>query len=240
MNRWLLPLVAAIGVLVGAGIVWGWDRFAAPGGAERARVERIVRDYVLANPELIPQAIDRLRERESAKVVAQHRRAVETPFAGAWAGNPGGDVTLVEYYDYNCGYCRASLPLVAELIRRDPKLKVVYRELPVLAPSSRDAARASLAAAQQGRFAAFHDALYRGGPVSDASIAAAAKQAGVSLRTQADPKLDGEIETNLRTAASLGMTGTPSWVVGDRMLSGAVPIDDLEKAIAAARGQRES
>ena len=105
--------VAALGALIGAGAVWSADRLVAPGGADRLRIERVVHDYMLSHPEIIPQAMQALQARESGKAVAANRDAITTPFASAWAGNPKGDVTLVEYYDYNCGYCRASLPMIA-------------------------------------------------------------------------------------------------------------------------------
>ena len=196
-----------------------------------------VRGYLMAHPEVIPEAMRRLQEREAGKSVAANRDSITTPFAGAWAGNPKADVTLVEYYDYNCGYCRASLPAIRQLLADDPNLRIVFRELPVLADSSRDAARISLVAAAQDKFSKFHDALYAGGPVSTDTIAAAARTAGVDtsdLSTIA-PKVDAEIASNLDTAAKLGITGTPSWVIGDRVMSGAFPIEDLKRAIAEAR-----
>ena len=235
MTRYTLPLIAGLGAVIGAGAVWSYDRFAAPHGPDQARIERVVHDYVLAHPEIIPQAMQTLQDRQSGQAVAANRDAITAPFGSAWAGNPRGDVTLVEYFDYNCGYCRASLPLIADLIKRDPKLRVVYRDLPILSDESRIAARASLAAAQQGKFQGFHDALYAGGPVSEASIKGAAAKAGVSLAAIDVAAVDAEIAKNMQTAAKLGMNGTPSWVVGDRILSGALPIEDIEKAIAAAR-----
>jgi len=234
MNKMMLPAIAAVGAVLGGFAVWGYDR--QGGGVERAQVEAIVHDYMLAHPEILPEAMEKLRDRESGKTVAANRDAIVTPFGSAWAGNPKGDVTLVEYFDYNCGYCRASLPMIAKLIAADPKVRVVFRELPILSAESRVAARASLAAAQQGKFAAFHDALYAGGQVSDATIAAAAAKAGVDINQVGFTKTaDAEIGKNMETAAKLGMTGTPSWVVGDRILSGALPLEDLQKAVAAAR-----
>ena len=229
MNRWLFPLMALAGGLVGAGAVAALDR-----------PDDEVRDYLLAHPEVIPEAMQKLQEREAGRSVSANRAAITTPFGSAFAGNPKGDVTLVEYYDYNCGYCRASLPAIRQLIAEDPKLHVVFRELPILAESSRSAARISLVAAAQGKFNAFHDALYAGGRVSDASIAAAAKTAGVDVSRLAAlaPRIDAEIARNLETAARLGVTGTPSWVVGDRVLSGALPVEELKRAIAAARAER--
>ncbi|WP_112381757.1 MULTISPECIES: DsbA family protein [Sphingomonas] len=203
----------------------------------QTRGETDVRAYLLEHPEVIPEAMARLQERESGKAVAQVADQVTKPFGSAWSGNPKGDVTLVEYYDYNCGYCRASLPLLKQLTDADPKLRIVYRELPILAESSRDAARMSLLAAAQGKFQAFHDALYAGGQVTDASIAAAARTAGVDTGKLAafTPTADAEIVRNMETAGRLGLNGTPAWIVGSRVLSGALPLEELQKAIADAR-----
>ncbi|HEX8388085.1 MAG TPA: DsbA family protein [Sphingomonas sp.] len=223
--RWLLPAVALGGAALGAGGVYAVGK--ASGGA-------MVREYLLANPEVIPEAMERLQRREQARAVAKAGGGVAKPYPGAFMGNPDGDVTLVEYYDYNCGICRASLPVVRELIRRDPKLKVVFREMPVLAPSSRDAALASLAAARAGRFAAFHNALFGRGPVTSDSIAAAARTAGVALPGP-DRTADAEIERNLRTANELGITGVPSWVVGDQVFVGGHGVERLRQAIAEVR-----
>src|SRR3546814_5072399 len=149
-----------------------------PGG-DRARIEAVVHDYVLEHPELIPQAIQRWQDRETGRVSAANKAAILTPVASAWMGNPKGDVTVVEYFDYNCGFCRASLPTIAALVKADPNVKIVFRELPVLSEESGVAARWSLAAAKAGKFNAFHEALYAGGPITEASMAAAARVAGL-------------------------------------------------------------
>jgi protein-disulfide isomerase len=238
VSRLLLVALVLIGALFGAGGTWLAERIAPSelSGADQARLGRAVREYVLANPELIREASQRLRDKDTAKLLTGVRGDIETPVGSAWAGNPKGDVTVVEYFDYNCGYCRAILPTIDRLIADDPKVRVVYRELPVLAESSRAAAQASLKAATQGKFARFHQALYAAGPVSGATIAAAARVAGVDL-AQPAPDGDAELSRNLSTAARLGMGGTPSWVIGDRILSGALPLDQLKEAIAAARAR---
>ncbi|WP_375273213.1 DsbA family protein [Sphingomonas sp.] len=236
MNRSTLLGMVALGAAFGAGGMFLADRM-APGdlnGADKARVERVVRDYVLANPELIPQAMQKLQERDAARAVAASRGAIEQPYAGAWIGNPKGDVTLVEYYDYNCGFCRATLPVLQKLVDQDPQLRIVFKELPVLSEQSRVAARAALAAARQNKFKPFHDALYGAGPVSDATIAAAGRASDVDVAA-IPSDADATIRDNLETAAKLGITGTPSWVVGDQVLTGALPIDQLQSAIARAR-----
>ena len=224
MNRWILPAVALAGGLVGAGGIYA---------VGEARSGATVREYLLENPEIIPEAMERLQQREQARAVAG-AGDVTKPYAGAFMGNPNGDVVLVEFFDYNCGICRANLPVVRELVRRDPKLKVVFRELPVLAPSSGDAARASLAAARANRFAPFHTTLFSGGPVSPQSIAAAARAAGVAVPAE-NRSADAEITRNLETAGKLGITGVPSWVVGNEVLIGGQSVERLQQAIAAAR-----
>ena len=224
----LLALVALAGAGLGA---------AGMLVADGARGGDGVRRYLLAHPEVIPEAMQRLRDRETGKVIAAGRPAIETPVGSAWAGNPKGDVTLVEYYDYNCGYCRASRPTVAALLAVDPGLRVVYRELPVLAPSSHAAALASLAAARQGKFAAFHDALFAGGQVTDASIAAAATAAGVAVPRTPTSADESEIAANMKSAGDLGIGGTPGWVIGDRVMIGAQTLDALRDAAAAARAR---
>jgi len=232
VNRLSLTLAALAGLALGMLAMLLWSGRAPVG---RAATEQVVRDYVLAHPELIPEAMAKLQQREQARAVAGLADTVTRPYAGAWTGNPRGDVTVVEYYDYNCGYCRASLPAIRELVAGDPGVRVVFRELPILAPTSRDAARASLAAAKANRFAAFHDALYGAGRVTPESIAAAARTAGVDLSRADTAAADAEIASNLQAAGTLGLTGTPSWVIGSQLLSGAVSLDRLREAVAQAR-----
>ncbi|WP_343525803.1 DsbA family protein [Sphingomonas sp.] len=228
-----LAAVAVLGGLIGGGTALALAPMVAPGGPSG----EMVRSYLLDHPEVIPEAMQRLQDREQGKAVAAISGDLTKAFGNAYSGNPKGDVTLVEFYDYNCGYCRASLPLLKQLVQADPKLRIVYRELPILAPSSKAAARMSLLAAAQGKFLAFHDALYAGGPVSDATIAAAARAARVDTTKLAafQPQADAEIARNMEAAGRLGLNGTPSWIVGNRVLSGALPIEQLQKAIADAR-----
>jgi len=240
-----LTLVAA---LIGAGAFWLFERAmpSAVGATDQARIERVVHDYVLAHPEILPEAMQKLREREVAdqqvqarKVVAANRGAILKPFAGAWAGNPQGDVTIVEYFDYNCGYCRAGLPVVAQLLASDPKVKLVYREYPVLSEESGVAAKLSLAAADQGKFAAFHDALYAGGQLSKESMMAAARTAGLDLNKAAAlaPRAEKEIAANLALGREMGLTGTPSWVIGDKVVSTLLSLEQMQQAVAEARAK---
>ncbi len=161
------------------------------------------------------------------------------PFPGAVMGNPKGKVVLVEFTDFACGYCRQSVADVDALISENPDLKVVIRELPIIAPTSADAARWGLAAAEQGKYPEFHRAMFAAGRTDAASIEMAARAAGLDLdraRTFIkDPSVQAELASNLELARQLGIDGTPSWIAGGELLSGAVGKETLGKALAAAR-----
>jgi protein-disulfide isomerase len=197
------------------------------------------REYLMANPEVLREASGELQRRDMLARLGDMRGELETPFPGAVLGNPEGSVTLVEFSDYACGFCRQSLPDVQQLIDENPDLKVVVREYPILTPESADAARMALAAAQQGKYTAFHDAMFAMGPPGPDTIEAAAREAGVDL-AQARAAIesgvfDAQLQTNAMLAQQLGVSGTPSWVVGDQALSGALGVETIGAAIEAAR-----
>ena len=229
------PLGAAIiGGLVGAAATAALLIFAAP----QYLSSRIVRDGMRANPEVIMEAADALRDRQYAPVVDAHRAALETPFASSWEGAEKPEITLVEFFDYACGYCRASLPHVDRLLKEDPGLRIVYRELPILGPDSVTAARVALEASKAGRFNQFHDALWAAGRPGPQTVAAAASVAGIAPQPTSDPRVEAELRKNFQLAGQLGATGTPVFIVGDRVMNGAVGYDALKEAIAAARAKR--
>lgn len=227
--RWFLTLaVALVAGFAGAAL---WD---VTGLGDRS-----TRAYLLANPEVLPEAMEVLQRREQQTRIAPLRAELEQPYPGAVLGNPAGSVTLVEFSDYACTYCRQSLADVASLIAANPDLRVVIREYPILSPESLDAARMALAAAQQGRFARFHEAMYRLGPPNAQTIAAAAAEAGVDLAKAraaiASGQFDPHLQGNVLLAQQLGISGTPGWVAGNRMLNGALGEKALGQAIEEAR-----
>ncbi|MDE2620564.1 MAG: thioredoxin domain-containing protein [Sphingomonadales bacterium] len=233
---------AGLGALGG----WWWesrrtglDPAGNLGSGERAAIEQVVHDYLMAHPEVLPKAMDALQERQNSHQLASVRGEVERAVPGAVLGNPNGKVVLVEFTDYACGYCRKSVADVDALVAANPDLKVVIRELPILTPESADAAKMALAAAEQGKFAAFHKAMFAAGRPSAGTIAAAARDAGLDLARAraviARPETEAELVRNLDLAKALGFNGTPSWVVGDALLSGAVGPDQLSRAVADAR-----
>lgn len=206
---------------------------------ERAATEAIVRAYILENPEIITEAVEILQKRELTKRMDAAGSAITQPFPGAVAGNPNGTITVVEFTDYNCGFCRSSVPDMNRLLASDKDIKLVYRELPILAASSRDAARWALAAAKQGKHKAFHDAMFAAGPANEQSITAAARRAGLNMdqaaKDAASPEVKAEIERNLAMMQQIGFNGTPTFIIGDQMLEGALGYDALKAAVEKAR-----
>ena len=201
---------------------------------------RIVRQGLLADPNILSDAVDALKDAQYAPVLTANRAAIETPFASSWKGAAKPDVTLVEFFDYACPYCKASNPSVDRLLQEDKGLRVVYRELPILGPDSVTAARLSLEASKLGRFAKFHDTLWAAGRPAPDTIAAAAQAADIAPKPDGDPQVEAEIKRNYQLAGELGATGTPLFVIGDRVLNGAVGYDTLKQAIEVARKKASS
>ena len=167
---------AIVGGMVGSVLTAALLFFAAPGVLS----SRIVREGLLADPKILTDTVEALRDAQYAPVLAANRAALETPFASSWKGAAKPEVTLVEFFDYACPYCKASNPAIDRLLREDKGLRVVYRELPILGPDSVTAARLSLEASKLGRFARFHDTLWAAGrpAVSRASADRARSSAG--------------------------------------------------------------
>ncbi|GAA3906368.1 DsbA family protein [Sphingomonas limnosediminicola] len=196
---------------------------------------RMVRQGLLADPAILSDTVDAMRDAQYQPVLQANRAAIETPFASSWKGAAKPDVTLVEFYDYACPYCKASNPFIDRLLKEDKGLRVVYRELPILGPDSLTAARVSLQASKAGRFAQFHDALWGAGRPAADTIAAASQAAAVAPAARNDPEIEAELKRNFGLAGQLGATGTPLFIVGDKVLNGAVGYDALKDAIAKAR-----
>lgn len=188
------------------------------------------RAFLVSNPDILPQMAEAYQAQESAKRLGELGDEVFAAFPGAVLGNPAGKRVLVEFSDYNCTFCEASVKDVKRLVSEDPDLKVVIREWPIF-DGSDQSARMALAAAIQGKYAAFHDAMYTTG-----DIAKAAEIAGLDLaRAEADAASQAvttEIARNLEYARTLGFTGTPAWVAGATPFGGMVGYDKLKAALA--------
>ena len=222
---------AIVGGAIGSALTAALLFFAAPGVLS----SRIVCQGLLADPKILTETVDALRDAQYEPVLAGNRAAIETPFASSWKGAAKPEVTLVEFFDYACPYCKGSNPIVDRLLQEDKGLRVVYRELPILGPDSVAAARLSLQASKLGRFARFHDTLWAAGRPAPDTNAQAAQAAGIAPEPVADAEIETELGRNMKLAGELGATGTPVFVVGDRVMNGAVGYDTLKAAIAKAR-----
>ncbi len=232
-GTWLLggALLIALGFAAGT-------RWSGP-GVNRSATETVVHDYILNHPDIIPKALDNLRNQQASANVNRLRAQIEKPFSGAWAGAASGDVTLTVFSDYFCTFCRASLPDIERLLREDRNLKIVFRELPILSQDSEPAARLALVAARHGRYLPAHRALFASGNANRPARAAIAEQLGIpaDAASMNDAGITAELRNNLALARQLGFDGTPSWVVGNRALNGAVGYDELRAAVAEARAR---
>ena len=208
----------------------------------RTEFERRVRDYILTHPEVIVTALRGLEAQRREAAESEATAAIEARADEIFRDpeSPVGGNTLVEFFDYNCPYCRRMVPVMAEAEAADPRLRIVYKEFPILGAGSTYAARAAVAAHRQGRYLAFHQALMAvQGSVDEGSVLAAATEVGLDLdRLKADmddPAVQAAIDRNLELARALRISGTPSFVVGEEIVRGAVDLTTLQEAIAQAR-----
>ena len=240
-----LGAVIAIGAWIAldiAGVV-PTGSFRQPG----ADFEQRVRDYVTENPEVLVESLLRMQEQqrvvqtdEIGQIIAAHSDAIFNDPATPVGGNPEGDVSLVEFFDYNCPYCRRVAPALVEIEESDPDLRLVYKEWPILGPNSDFAARAALASQSQGKYVAFHKALMlASGLVNESKTLEVAAQVGLDIgrlkQDMATPEVEGMIERNRQLARALRISGTPSFVIGDQMLRGAADAEAIRGYIRAAR-----
>jgi protein-disulfide isomerase len=226
------PWIAAIaGGIVGAALTVGGLALAGPS----LFGERMVREALLSHPEMLMDAGQALRDKQYAQTLEPIRASLERPFYSSWKGAEKPEVTLTYFYDYACGYCRQSNPDIERLLKEDKGLRVVYREFPILGPESIVAARVSLTASKAGKFAAYHDALYAAGRPTQETITLAAKAAGVPTVPMDDAAQEAELKANMALASQLGATGTPLFIVGDKVINAAVGYDALKEAVEAAR-----
>jgi protein-disulfide isomerase len=244
----LKTLMTAVLIQVSLAAIPAW---ADPGfsQAQKDQVDKLIHDYIVGHPDLVMSALqdaqnkaDAARQAQAQSALSQHRQALLHDPNSPVLGNPQGDVTLVEFFDYRCPYCKSSAPDVTELIRSDPHLRVVMKEFPVLGPESVYASRIALIAARHGRYAAFHDAVlaYKGSLDNDTTLAIAGTVGLDARQTEkeaGDPTLDTILQANLDLAKTLSIDGTPTFIVGDTIIPGVADLDDLKEAIATARGK---
>ncbi len=218
---------------------------------QRGEIETIVKNYLIQHPEVLQDAMAELEKRQQAADAEKHRQVVKENTATLFSsphqvvlGNPQGNVTMVEFFDYNCGYCKHALSDMLTLLKTDPNLKFVLKEFPVLGEGSVEAAHVAVAARMQDvtgkKYIEFHQKLLGGrGPADKARALAAAKEVGFDMarieKDMASDEVKKTIDENLKLAELIGVNGTPSYVVGDEVVVGAVGLDALKEKIAAER-----
>ena len=245
--RFAGPAVAALLMLAPLAPVAA-DEFSAP---QKSEIERVIRDYIVSHPEVLQEAIAELDKRQVAADAEKAKAAVannaETIFNSnrqVVLGNPKGDVTMVEFFDYNCGFCKRAMADMLQLLKEDPKLRIVLKEFPVLGPGSIEAAKVAVAVRMQDKagkkYLDFHQKLLGGrGQADKARAVAVAKEVGMDMarldKDMASEEIAASIDEGLKLAETLGLNGTPSYIVGPDIVVGAVGIDALRTKVAMAR-----
>jgi protein-disulfide isomerase len=246
----LRPLVTAIAALALCALP-GATRAQGFSDGQRGEIETIIKNYLVAHPEVLEEAMAELNKRQAAAEAEKHEASVtensETIFnspRGVILGNKDGDVTFVEFFDYNCGYCKRAMADMLDLMKSDPKLRVVLKEFPVLSQGSVEAAQVAVAVRMQDpsgkKYLDFHQKLLGGrGPADKARALAAAKDAGLDVgrieKDLAGPEVRATIEENFKLADAMGMNGTPSYVIGKQIVVGAIGLEGLKEKIGVAR-----
>jgi len=213
------------------------------GPEQKTAIEKLIRDYILNNPEVIIEALERLENRAAGQPSPAQLAAVkdamfrdpETPVA-----NPKGTIPVVEFFDYRCGYCKKMVPDMRRLLQSETGVRVIFKDLPILGPDSVIAARAALASRAQGKYETYHFALMdTKGAFTEPRVLAIAKEVGLDVerlkRDMADPRIDAQIDANLALAKQLNIRGTPTLIIGDAFVPGSVDFDTLKKLVDKAR-----
>ena len=214
---------------------------------QRKAIESIIHDYLTKNPDVLLEALQAAEDKmkgdakdKAAQALSTRRREIfedpDTPFAG----NPNGDVSLVEFFDYRCPYCKQVEPSLEALLGEDRQLRLVYKEFPVLGPESVTASKAALAARKQGKYDAFHRAMMTiKGQINDTAVYKTAESVGVDVdrlkRDMAAPEIARALKANTELADALDIRGTPGFIVGNEIVPGAIDLASLKQLIATAR-----
>jgi protein-disulfide isomerase len=240
----LLALCLCLLIAAAAGPARAADNFSP---AQTKAIERIVRDYLVKHPEVLMEAIQAAEDKDKTdkEVSAEqtirdrHQELYDDPDAQI-GGNPGGDVTIVEFFDYRCPYCKEVQPSLQTLLKTDPKLRVVYKEFPILGPASVYASKMALASRAQGKYLAFHDEMMATkGTIDESVVNRVAASVGIDVakaKAAMDaPKNIGVIKKDYALADALNINGTPAFILGGKLIPWAMSLDDMKSMIAAAR-----
>ncbi len=217
-------------------------------GKDKAAIEKIVHDYILENPEVLIEAIQGLDKKRQAASLAERQAVIEKSHKAIYnnpddfvAGNPKGDVTIVEFFDYQCGYCKRSFEPLMAFVKKDGNIRLVLKEFPILGPVSLEASKAAIAANKQGLYMEMHKALFsHKGQIDSQAIFDIAETIGLDMeklkKDMADPAIADMVSRQYNLAETLKIDGTPAFIVGGELYPGAADHDRLEAMANAARG----
>jgi len=218
--------------------------------SEKRAIENVVRDYIMKNPVVVIEAIQNLQRREQqqaaeraqANLVKLRADLLRDPSAPV-GGNPEGDVTIVEFFDYRCGFCKRVFPAIQEVLRTDKNIRYVFKEFPILGPESVAATRAALAAwfTDPKKYMNFHVAMMGSkGALPESRVMSFAAQVGYDTKTlkkaMSDPRVEAQIQKNHALAQALDINGTPAFIIGNEIVRGAIDLAEIRKLVSAARG----
>ena len=250
MKRYLRPLAVALVVLAAAVPTFAAAQPFSP--EQRGEIEKIIRDYLLKNPELLQEVIQEMERRQAQAEAEKHKEAIKEHAALLFnskrqivLGNPEGDVTMVEFFDYNCGFCRKALADKIELMKNDPKLRLVLKEFPVLGEGSTQAAQVAVSVRLQDKtggkkYFEFHQKMFASrGAIDKARALAVVREIGLDAaraeRDMGSDEVRQTLEEGFRLAEALGINGTPTYVLAGQVVVGAVGTEKLREAINTAR-----
>jgi protein-disulfide isomerase len=213
---------------------------------QKQTIEKIVRDYLIQNPELMMEVSKELEKRQTLLQAAEHTRIISEKKASIFAaksdfviGNPSADITVVEFFDYNCGWCKRAVDEVTKLVKADPNVRVVFKELPIFGENSTFAAKAAMASIHQGKYWDFHLALMKERQVTKENVLRIAENVGLNVaklkEDMANPAYDLALKETSQIAQSLGIEGTPGFIIDAKVSVGFVPADGLQEMIAEIR-----
>ena len=217
---------------------------------QKEALNATIKEYILANPEVLAESLSTFQKKQQDGMAGKFKQNFEENKAELMdggspiAGNPKGDVTVIEFFDYNCGYCKKAIPDITKLLEEDKKVKIVFKEYPILSPKSHEAAAWAIAANKQGKYIEFHTALMsHQGSVDDAALESVAKKVGLDIdklrKDKDDPKIKELLEKDIALAGKLGIRGTPAFIVGDKLNPGYMGYEGLKAAVDEARKNKK-
>ena len=225
---------------------------AAPAGtssfsdAQRAEIEGMIKGYLLAHPEVMVEVSKELEKRQASmqaetnkKVIVERKASIFRAPTDFVYGNPKGEITVVEFFDYNCGWCKKAVDEVTKLIKADPQVRIVFKELPIFGEASTLAAKAAMASVKQGKYWDYHVALMKEKQVTKDNLFKIAEKVGLNVdklkADMADPAFEAALKETAAIAQELGIEGTPGFIVDDKVNVGFVPAEGIKAMLADAR-----